>query len=302
MPLTTTAGTPLGSFCVIDTAPRKWSEGEIEIMRELALSVMTEIELRAHVEERRKQSVALQKAKEEAEAANQAKSIFFANMSHELRTPLSAVIGYSDLLLDDWSRLNETGVVSFLTKIRTASAHLLTLINDTLDLAKIESGHISLNVSTFDVLAVTQELLVSVKPLFDKNDCTLHLNLPTQMPLMQGDSDKIKQILLNLLSNAAKFTPHGNVTLTMQANGYGMAQFIVADEGIGMTSNQIEQIFAPFMQADALTNQTYGGTGLGLAISRQLCQMMGGHIEVQSEVGLGSTFIVTIPFSVPQIT
>jgi signal transduction histidine kinase len=237
-------------------------------------------------------------AKEAAETANQSKSVFLANMSHELRTPLNAIIGYSEMLEEDAQASGQKEFVSDLQKIRSSGKHLLGLINDVLDLSKVEAGKMKLFLETFDVPNLVEEVVATARPLVEKNGNRLDVICAPDVGQIREDVTKVRQVLLNLLSNAAKFTEKGTVSLqvTREADVTGSwVVFRVRDSGIGMTPEQTAKLFQAFMQADGSTMRKYGGTGLGLALSRKFCVMMGGDINVESQPGKGSTFIVRLP-------
>jgi signal transduction histidine kinase len=267
--------------------------------------------LRAEIAERERIEQALQQAKSDAEAANRAKSTFLANASHELRTPLTAILGYSDLLALDNQRGDLTNLGVDIQKIQTAGRHLLTLIDDVLDLSKIEAGQMKLTPETFELATLLRELEQTTQPLFARNRNRLLIRMSDTASTLHLDRAKLRQILLNLLSNAAKFTSEGSVTLTIErAEQATPAEadrtavtcwytFAIRDTGIGMTEPQLQRIFQPFVQAESTIAQTYGGTGLGLALCRRLCQAMGGTITASSAFGVGSTFTVRLP-AMPQ--
>ena len=254
-------------------------------------------ELNDQLEELVKERTAeLSKARDEAVAASHIKSQFLANMSHELRTPLNAILGYSEMLKEEAEDMNEQGFADDLGKIHHAGKHLLSLINDILDLSKIEAGKMDLFLENVDIPEMIEEVLATVRPLVEANHNQLEVEYPEGV--IETDITKFRQILFNLLSNASKFTQNGKISLTVryeaQAETPGIS-IAVTDSGIGMSSEQIEHIFLAFKQADSSTTRKYGGTGLGLAISKRLCQYMGGTITVDSELGKGTTFIVWLP-------
>ena len=241
---------------------------------------------------------ALLAARRDAEAANSAKSQFLASMSHELRTPLNAILGYSEILQEDARDSGHEDSLADLEKIHSAGKHLLNLINDVLDLSKIEAGKMELNLETFVLRAAIEAVAGTVAPLLARNANQLVLDLASDLGSMHSDAMRVRQVLLNLLSNATKFTDKGRVTLSARREGTGDAAAIVlevADTGIGMTPEQLSRLFTAFAQADSSTSARYGGTGLGLAISRRFCELMGGSIDVSSRPGAGTTFIVRLP-------
>jgi signal transduction histidine kinase/CheY-like chemotaxis protein len=232
-----------------------------------------------------------------AESANQAKSQFLANMSHELRTPLNAIIGYSEMLQEEAEDDGNEDYIPDLQKIHTSGRHLLALINDILDLSKIEAGKTELYLERFDLRELVDEVSATVTPLMERNGNSLELRVDDSVTDMIADTTKLRQVLLNLLSNASKFTEKGRVELSVgiPADAPGWIQFRVTDEGIGMTTDQLARIFTAFSQAEASTAKKYGGTGLGLVISRHFCRMMGGDITVASQHGVGTAFTVRLP-------
>ncbi|MFY0530674.1 ATP-binding protein [Nannocystis pusilla] len=245
----------------------------------------------------------LREAKELAEEANLAKSRFLANMSHELRTPLNAVIGYAEMLMEEADERGLDDGIDELRKIQFAGKHLLGLISDILDLSKIEAGRMDIHLETFDVADMVEAVLDTVRPQLDKGRNKLEVVCPRDIGFVHADLTKTRQILINLLSNAAKFTDKGVVRLTVARIGLEaprMLQFIVADTGIGMTQKQLAQLFQAFTQGDSGTARRFGGTGLGLAISRAFCDMLGGTIEVTSQLGVGSAFTVRLPYMDPR--
>ncbi|MFN7625564.1 MAG: response regulator, partial [Pirellula sp.] len=238
-------------------------------------------------------------AKEQAIEANRTKSAFLANMSHELRTPMNAIIGYSEMLIEEMEDAEDKQKVDDLTKIHSAGKHLLGLINDILDLSKIEAGRMTVYCETFSVSSTIKEITDTIQPLIKKNQNQLVVQSSGNLGVMNSDLTKLRQLLFNLLSNASKFTEKGTITLDVVRES-DRIQFVVSDTGIGMTDAQIKKLFQPFTQADASTTRKYGGTGLGLTISRRFCEMLGGSIDVKSQLGQGSQFIVTLPTTAPR--
>ncbi len=238
-------------------------------------------------------------AKEQAIEANRTKSAFLANMSHELRTPMNAIIGYSEMLIEEMEEADDGRTVEDLTKIHAAGKHLLGLINDILDLSKIEAGRMTVYCETFSVASTIKEITDTIQPLIKKNQNQLVVQTSGNLGVMNSDLTKLRQLLFNLLSNASKFTEKGTVTLDVVRES-DRIQFVVSDTGIGMNEAQLKKLFQPFTQADASTTRKYGGTGLGLTISRRFCEMLGGSIDVKSELGQGSQFIVNLPTTAPR--
>ena len=237
----------------------------------------------------------------EAKQASVAKSEFLAAMSHELRTPLNAIIGYSEMLKEEAEDLNQEDFIPDLQRIHDAGTHLLTLINDILDLSKIEAGRTDLYLETFNVSNMVREVVAIIQPLVEKNANILEVHCEDSIGSIRADMTKVRQTLFNLLSNACKFTERGTITVDVShqtEHGQDWVSLSVADTGIGMTPEQMGKLFQPFSQADASTTRQYGGTGLGLVLSRKFCQMMGGDITLESEYGSGSTFTCKLPTEV----
>jgi signal transduction histidine kinase/DNA-binding response OmpR family regulator len=253
------------------------------------------------LEEEHKARVAAEEARAAAEEANRTKSQFLANMSHELRTPMNAIIGYSEMLQEEAEDLGQKNFIPDLQKIHGAGKHLLGLINDILDLSKVEAGKMTIFLEDFDVAKLVNEVAATVQPLVAKNGNRLDVHCPSDIGSMKADVTKVRQTLFNLLSNASKFTEKGVITLRVSLNSQlSTVNFEISDTGIGMTPEQLAKIFHAFTQADASTTRKFGGTGLGLAISRKFCRLMGGDILVTSTLGQGSTFTVTLPAQVSE--
>ncbi len=316
----------IGVLGVQQDQPGGLDESDANLLRSLANRVAVAIEnarlFKAVQEElavRKQTEAQLALARDQAVEANRAKSQFLANMSHELRTPLNAIIGYSEMLQEEVEHLDQPDLIPDLVKIQTAGNQLLGLINDILDLSKIEAGKMTLYPESFDIVELVHDVVITIQPLIGKKANQLVLNCPDDLGLMYADMTKVRQSLFNLLSNAAKFTENGVITLTVEreiTNSRGpegqrgrgdsfspaplhprspAVIFKVSDTGIGMTPEQMSRLFQAFTQADASTTRKYGGTGLGLAITQRFCQLMGGSVSVASEPGRGSTFTIRLP-------
>jgi signal transduction histidine kinase/CheY-like chemotaxis protein len=258
-------------------------------------------ELEEEIFHRKQTQEELLNAKDAAEEANRAKSTFLANMSHELRTPLNAIIGYSEMLEEESRDSGNAENVQDLKKIQAAGKHLLSLINDVLDLSKIEAGKMGLHLETFDVAQVIEEMVTTLQPAAAKNANSIHVHLAENVGAMRADITKIRQILFNLLSNACKFTNHGTISVDvdqLKVAERDWIQFRVSDTGIGISASQKKNLFQEFAQADASIARKYGGTGLGLAITHRFVQLMKGCISVESETGQGAVFTVQLPAQV----
>jgi PAS domain S-box-containing protein len=283
-----------GTYCWVNDEIRLIcnKDGEpVEIV-----GAMNNITARKKVEEE------LAVAKNLAEQANQAKSTFLANMSHELRTPMNAILGYSEMLMEEAEDLNQNGFIPDLKKIHQSGTHLLALINGVLDLSKIESGKMEAFAEEVDLNTLIDEVSATAHPLLEKNKNSLTIERGNVLGVAYQDMTKLRQILFNLLSNAAKFTHEGTVTLEVNCNeqaGVNWLTIEVSDTGIGIAENKIEHVFEEFAQADDSTTRDYGGTGLGLAISRRFCKLLGGDLSIHSKLGEGSTFTVRIPAILP---
>ncbi|MBW4659874.1 MAG: hypothetical protein KME15_14455 [Drouetiella hepatica Uher 2000/2452] len=260
--------------------------------------------LEAYENDRQKDALLLQQAKNTAEAANKSKSQFLANMSHELRTPLNAIIGYSEMLMEEAVETGQSSLATDLQRIHGSGQHLLGLINDILDLSKIEADRMTFTSEIFDISILIQEIVTTLRPLVNQNTNVLQVQCPEDLGTMDGDMMKIRQCLLNLLGNACKFTHQGTITITVarsvSQHGAEYITFQISDSGIGMTPDHLAKLFKPFSQADDSTTRKYGGTGLGLAITRKLCERMGGSVRVESAIDRGSTFTICLPAILPE--
>ncbi|RKZ49241.1 MAG: hypothetical protein DRQ48_02855 [Gammaproteobacteria bacterium] len=269
--------------------------------REAALRELNE-NLETRVEERtielKSLQLGLERARDAADEANQAKSAFLANMSHELRTPMNAILGYSEMLMEEAEDIEQEEFIPDLKKIHQSGTHLLSLINDVLDLSKIESGKMETFAEEIDLDVLIDEVSATAHPLLEKNKNSLAIKRGKNIGMAYQDITKLRQTLFNLLSNAAKFTHEGTITLRVtrsEQDGIGWLSFAVSDTGIGIAEDKVENIFEEFAQADNSTTRDYGGTGLGLAISRRFCELLGGDLSIHSKLGEGSTFTIRIP-------
>jgi PAS domain S-box-containing protein len=251
------------------------------------------------ISDRMRAEAELKHAKEAAESASRVKSAFLANMSHELRTPLNAIIGYSEILVEDAQDRGDKTGVSDLQKIQSAGKHLLGLINDILDLSKIEAGRMDIYLEQVFLTKLIEEVKTIVQPLIDKNGNRFVVECPKNIGSLRSDLTKLKQNLINLLSNAAKFTQSGEIKLKVSREddeeGVKRIRFVISDTGIGMTEEQLGKLFQSFTQADSSTTRNFGGTGLGLTITKHFCKMLGGSIDAASKPGHGSAFTMILP-------
>jgi len=294
----------IGSALKVETSYRAKGGHEIpvsfssSIMRDGQGEIQGYVCVAQDITERKHYEQELKVAKEAAEEANRTKSMFLANMSHELRTPLNAILGYSEMLSEEAADVGQDSFVPDLKKIHGAGKHLLSLINDVLDISKIEAGKMDLFLEDFEIRPLIDDVTSTIQPLVDKNQNALIVSCHDDVGTMRADVTKVRQGLFNLLSNACKFTTEGRITLKvsrLDKDGAEWLHFTVSDTGIGMTPEQLSKLFQAFSQADASTTRKYGGTGLGLAISRKFCQMMGGDITVASEPGKGTSFTLQLP-------
>jgi signal transduction histidine kinase len=283
-------GVPMGVLTLTRSEVRPFSEKQIELVSTFADQAAIAIENVRLFEEIQ------DKSKQLAEASEH-KSQFLASMSHELRTPLNAIIGLTEMMVTNAARFGTEKALEPLRRVNAAGSHLLSLINEILDLSKIEAGKLDLNLEPVNLSRLIDEVIGTARQLAEKNKNRLVIEAQENLGRLNADSMRLKQILLNLLSNACKFTKEGEVTLRVRkvADGRDWVELAVADSGIGMTAGQQAKLFQDFTQADSLTARRYGGTGLGLAISRKLARMMGGDVTVTSEPGKGSVFTVRLP-------
>jgi signal transduction histidine kinase len=283
-------GVPIGVLSLTRSEVRPFNDKQIELMTTFADQAAIAIENVRLFDE-------IQDKSRQLEQASEHKSQFLASMSHELRTPLNAIIGLTEMMVTNASRFGTEKALEPLRRVNAAGTHLLSLINEVLDLSKIEAGKLELNPEPVNLGRLIDEVIGTAGQLADKNKNHLVVEAQENLGALTADSMRLKQILLNLLSNACKFTKEGEVALRVRkvADGRDWVELAVADTGIGLTAEQQAKLFQEFTQADSLTARRYGGTGLGLALSRKLARMMGGDVTVTSEPGKGSVFTVRLP-------
>jgi signal transduction histidine kinase len=283
-------GVPIGVLHLNRAIVRPFTDKQIELVETFADQAAIAIENVRLFDE-------IQDKSRQLAEASERKSQFLASMSHELRTPLNAIIGLTEMMVTNTARFGTEKVLEPLRRVNAAGKHLLDLINEVLDLSKIEAGKLELNVEAVDLARLIDEVIGTAGQLAEKNQNRLIVEAQENVGALVADSMRLKQILLNLLSNACKFTKEGEVALRVckVADGRDWVELAVTDSGIGMTAEQLAKLFQDFTQADSLTARRYGGTGLGLAISRKLARMMGGDVTVASEPGKGSVFTLRLP-------
>ncbi|MCH8800272.1 MAG: GAF domain-containing sensor histidine kinase [Chloroflexi bacterium] len=281
----------IGVLAVLDTRKRRFTEDEISLLMAFADHAALALEKARLLNE-------AERARDDAEEANETLSHFLANMSHNLRTPLNAIIGYSEMLQEEAEDSDNEEFKEDLERINGAGKRLLSLVNYVLDVAKIETGAMDIDLETFPVHLMVQDVVTTMRTLVENNSNVLEIDCPDSVGSIHADTTKIKQCLFNLIDNAAKFTEQGTISLTVSRDteeGQEWVNFAVGDTGIGMTDEQMGRLFEAFAQEEGSTTRQFGGTGLGLAITRHFCEMMGGRVLVESEVGKGSTFTMKLP-------
>jgi signal transduction histidine kinase len=299
MPLVNPEGHALSSFCIMDSRPRELTPEQEDVLRKLARQAASLLELRRSVLELDRTRLELQDKNQRLEIASSNKSNFLSSMSHELRTPLNAIIGLTEMIIGNAARFGTEKANEPLKRVHAAGNHLLGLINQVLDLSKIEAGKLEINRTTVELRPQIDEVIGTARHLAGQNGNRLVVDAPADLGAISVDAMRLRQILLNLLSNACKFTKDGEVKLRARRmnDGGDWVDLEVSDTGIGMTAEQLARLFQEFTQADATTAQRFGGTGLGLAITRRLARLMGGDVTVTSEPDKGSAFTTRLPAS-----
>ena len=293
IPLITPSDHYIGTLCVIDMEPRELDDTQLAALERLSRQVINQLELRLNLKQLGQAREEVNLALEAAQRASLAKSQFLANMSHELRTPLNAIIGYSEMLAEEAEDEGRLKTVGDLTRIRNSGKHLLRLINDILDVSKIEAGRFDLDLQDFDAALLVREVAKVIEPAMQRNGNRLAVRIADGTASMHSDPQRLTQCLLNLLSNAAKFTENGEVELSV-GPADNCIDFSVTDAGIGLSDESQARLFQRFEQIESGTRRQEG-TGLGLSLSQDLARMMGGEISVESEEGRGSTFVLRLP-------
>ncbi|MGI9329952.1 MAG: sensor histidine kinase [Gammaproteobacteria bacterium] len=302
MPLIWPDGSVFGTVCVLDKKELKNKASYLQLVQQFKEIIERDFQMLVSNADLQDTSRQLEDARKAAESANLAKSAFLANMSHELRTPMNAILGYSEMLMEEASDTGHEDFIPDLKKINHAGTHLLALINDVLDLSKIESGHMDTYAEDIDVGSLIDQVQSTSQPLMGKNRNQFVVSRGEGLGHAFQDLTKLRQSLLNLLSNATKFTKEGEITLSARREALAdgdWLEFSVSDTGIGVPADKLDKIFDEFSQADSSITRDYGGTGLGLSISRRFCRMLGGDLSVISSAGEGSTFSIRIPAKLP---
>jgi len=302
MPLIWPDDSVFGTICILDKKQLDSGGSQLQLVKQFKEIIERDFQMLVRDAELQSKSQELEKALAAAESANDAKSSFLANMSHELRTPMNAILGYSELLIEEAEDVRQLDIIPDLKKINQAGNHLLALIDDVLDLSKIESGRMEVCADDIDVSSMINQVADTAQALMHKNNNQFIIELGKHLGYIHQDVAKLRQSLLNLLSNAAKFTHEGTITLQADRESQADGDWLtlsVSDSGIGISEDKLEDIFEEFIQAEGFTTRDYGGTGLGLSISRRLCRMLGGDITVKSSKGDGSTFTIHIPALLP---
>jgi len=303
MPLIWPDGSVFGTVCVLDKKELKSKESYFQLVQQFKEIIERDFKMLIRNADLKDTSRQLEEARKAAESANLAKSAFLANMSHELRTPMNAILGYSEMLMEEATDAGQEDFVPDLRKINQAGTHLLALINDVLDLSKIESGHMDIFAEDVDVGGLIDQVESTSQPLMGKNSNRFIIERGEGLGHAFQDVTKLRQSLLNLLSNATKFTQNGSIVLRAARESLAdgdWLDFSVSDTGIGIPADKLTKIFDEFSQADSSITRDYGGTGLGLSISRRFCRMLGGDLSVTSVAGEGSTFRIRIPTRLPR--